>query len=207
MFRPLLRGKELYTQMGFFVQSILADRYIHRRELRLVSLESFSSVEYGISKIFLIFVFYRELSRFKFWENRVNSGEILFTFSGIFTKLPNFAKICYTFRKCCWFLFVKTKKYCKFFLLIFLSKKLANYFKIKTFSSKTARNKFLFSPVWLNLQEVQTQTPLTQSLYTQKGACSTSNSVESALYLKLKRFLLNLFVDYQKRRHFFWYFK
>ena len=40
-------GEELYTQMGFFVQSILADRYIHRRELRLASLESLSSVEHG----------------------------------------------------------------------------------------------------------------------------------------------------------------
>ena len=49
----------------FFVQSIFADRYIHRRELRLVSLESSSSVEYGIKKIFSIFNFYRELSRFK----------------------------------------------------------------------------------------------------------------------------------------------
>ena len=35
----------------FFVQTILADRYIHRRELRLVSLESLPSVEYE-SKIF-----------------------------------------------------------------------------------------------------------------------------------------------------------
>ena len=26
-------GDELYTQMGFFVQSILADRYIHSREI------------------------------------------------------------------------------------------------------------------------------------------------------------------------------
>ena len=52
--------------MGFFlVHTILADRYIHRRELRQVSLESLSSVEYGIKKSFLIFVFYRELSRFK----------------------------------------------------------------------------------------------------------------------------------------------
>ena len=58
-------GEELCTQMGFFVQSILADRYIHRRELRLVSLESLSSVEYGFKKIFLIFVFDREISRFK----------------------------------------------------------------------------------------------------------------------------------------------
>ena len=38
--------------MGFFGQSILADRYIHRRELRLVSLESLSSVEYKIKNIF-----------------------------------------------------------------------------------------------------------------------------------------------------------
>ena len=31
---PTLVGREeLYTQLGFFVQSILADRYIHRREL------------------------------------------------------------------------------------------------------------------------------------------------------------------------------
>ena len=44
--------EELYTQIGFFVQTIFADRYIHRRELRLVSLESSSSVEYGIKKIF-----------------------------------------------------------------------------------------------------------------------------------------------------------
>ena len=28
-----LWGEELYTQMGFFVQSILADRYINRREM------------------------------------------------------------------------------------------------------------------------------------------------------------------------------
>ena len=47
LFRLLLRGEELYTQMEFFVQSIVADRYIHRRELRLLSLESLSSVENG----------------------------------------------------------------------------------------------------------------------------------------------------------------
>ena len=46
-----LEGEELYTQMGFFVQTILADRYIHRRELRLVSLESLSSVEYGVIEV------------------------------------------------------------------------------------------------------------------------------------------------------------
>ena len=53
-------GEELYTQMGFFVQSILADRYNNRRELSVVSLESQSIVEYGIKKFFSIFAFYRE---------------------------------------------------------------------------------------------------------------------------------------------------
>ena len=53
LFRPLLRGKELYTQTGFFC-SVNFDRSIYCRELRLVSLES---VEYGIKKIFLILVF------------------------------------------------------------------------------------------------------------------------------------------------------
>ena len=33
LFRPHLWGEELYTQMGFFVQTILADRHIHRREM------------------------------------------------------------------------------------------------------------------------------------------------------------------------------
>ena len=57
---PLLvgGGRNYILNRFFFVQSILADRYIHRRELRLVSLESPSSLEYRIKKIFLIFVFY-----------------------------------------------------------------------------------------------------------------------------------------------------
>ena len=62
---PLEGGGTIYSNGFFFVQSILADRYIHRRELRLVSLESLSSVEYEIKNIFLIFVFDREISRFK----------------------------------------------------------------------------------------------------------------------------------------------
>ena len=33
LFRPHLRGEELYTPIGFYVQTILADRYIHRREM------------------------------------------------------------------------------------------------------------------------------------------------------------------------------
>ena len=58
-------GGTIYSNGFFFVQSICADRYNHRRELRLVSLVNSSSVEYWIEKIFLLFVFYRELSRFK----------------------------------------------------------------------------------------------------------------------------------------------
>ena len=62
---PLEGGRNYILKWVFFVQSILSDRYIHRRELRLVSTESLSSVEYRIRKIFLIFVFDREISRFK----------------------------------------------------------------------------------------------------------------------------------------------
>ena len=62
---PLEGGGTIYSNWVFFVQSILADRYIHRREFRLVSLESLSSVEYVIKNFFLIFVFHREISRFK----------------------------------------------------------------------------------------------------------------------------------------------
>ena len=50
-------GGTIYSN-GFFVQTNFADRYIHRRELRLVSLESSSSVEYGIGKFFFLFSFF-----------------------------------------------------------------------------------------------------------------------------------------------------
>ena len=50
LFRPLFRGKELYTQMGFL---LFSQFWV----LRLVSLESFSSAEYGIKKILLISFF------------------------------------------------------------------------------------------------------------------------------------------------------
>ena len=62
---PLEGGGTIYSNGFFFVQSIFADQYIHRRELRLVLLENSSSAEYGIKMIFLNFLFYRELSRFK----------------------------------------------------------------------------------------------------------------------------------------------
>ena len=56
-------GGGLYTQTGFFVQSIFADPCIHQRELSVVSLENPSSVEYISKKTFLKFS--TELSRFK----------------------------------------------------------------------------------------------------------------------------------------------
>ena len=54
---PLEWGGTINTYGFFFVQSILANRYIHRIELRLISLESLCSVEYGIKKIFFDFRF------------------------------------------------------------------------------------------------------------------------------------------------------
>ena len=86
LFRPHLWGEELYTQMVFFVQSILADRYIHRREMWVVSLKSSSSVEFETKKIFLNFIFFEELSRIEFCDNGIISI-ILLTFSEILVQI------------------------------------------------------------------------------------------------------------------------
>ena len=43
---PLEGGATIYSNGFFFVQTILADQYIHRGELRLESIKSLSSVEY-----------------------------------------------------------------------------------------------------------------------------------------------------------------
>ena len=48
-------GGTIYSNGFFFVQTILADRFNNRRELRLVSLESPSSIEYGNKKYFFKF--------------------------------------------------------------------------------------------------------------------------------------------------------
>ena len=77
LFRPLLRGEEQIFKWVFFVQSILADRCIHRGELRLVSLESLYNVEYGIKKMFLIFVFTGRYRGLNCRENRVNSIDFI----------------------------------------------------------------------------------------------------------------------------------
>ena len=49
-------GGTIYSNGFFFVQTILADRYIHRRELRPLLLESLSSVEYGINFFLFLFI-------------------------------------------------------------------------------------------------------------------------------------------------------
>ena len=59
LFRPVLCGEELYTQMVFFffVQSILADRHNHCRELSVVSLEKHIQWRIWSLKFFLVFRF------------------------------------------------------------------------------------------------------------------------------------------------------
>ena len=56
---PLVGGRTIYSNV-FFVQTILADRYIHRREILVVSLKSSSSVEIEIKKIFVFRFFFEE---------------------------------------------------------------------------------------------------------------------------------------------------
>ena len=62
---PLWGWRNYILKWVLFVQSILADRYNSRRELWVVSLESPSSVEYGIKKFFSVFASYRQLWRSK----------------------------------------------------------------------------------------------------------------------------------------------
>ena len=49
---------------GFFVESIFADRYLHRTDFCRISLESLSSVKFQINEFFE-FLFFRGLHRFK----------------------------------------------------------------------------------------------------------------------------------------------
>ena len=78
---PSWGGRNYILNWVFFVQSILADRYIHRRELKLVSLESLSSVKYGIKFIFLIFFLTGRYRGLNFRENSVNSVDFIHLFS------------------------------------------------------------------------------------------------------------------------------
>ena len=63
---PLEGGGTIYSN-GFFVQTILTDRYIHRTELWVVSINNPSSVEYG-NKFFWISYFTGSYRGLKFCE-------------------------------------------------------------------------------------------------------------------------------------------
>ena len=153
-----LKWRWTICSTDFFVQSILADRQIHRRvgvyRVGVVSLESPSSVEYQFRKNSFNFAFSEELWRFKFrWTF---AWFPLFTFSFIFAEiLINF-----------------DKKYVKIFktrvndltfkeilkcLIEFLSQK--SYIELCKISIITKKHHQIcfFSPLWSNLQQVQTK--------------------------------------------------
>ena len=89
---PTCVGRNYILKWVFFVQTILADRYIHRREMLVVSLKNSSSVELEIKKVFLNFVFFfEELSSFKVLCENVIFGMILFTLRGIFVQIKIFS--------------------------------------------------------------------------------------------------------------------
>ena len=162
---PSWGGRNYILNWFFFVQSILADRYIHRRELRLVSLESSSSVEYGIKKIFLFSFLTGRYRGLNFRENRVNSVDFIHLFSDFLTKIsPILIKFYEIFHEMLLILRLKTKYIVGHFKWIFLSQIPAkNFTKFRLFHQKQHEISF-FSPLWLNLQEVHTQTPPAQSL-------------------------------------------
>ena len=80
----LVGGEELFNQMGFFVQSILADWYIHRRE-KLVQQRVRNYNE------FLISFFFEELSRFRVSCEHVMFGMILLPFRVFFVQIQIFS--------------------------------------------------------------------------------------------------------------------
>ena len=60
---PTCGGRNYILKWVFFVWTILADRYTHRREMWVVVLKRSSSAEMKTNKIFLNFAFFEELSR------------------------------------------------------------------------------------------------------------------------------------------------
>ena len=81
-------GSNYILKWFLFVQTILADRYIHRREKWVVSLKSSSSVQFEVKK--LISFFFEDFSRFKFSCEHGISSSLLFTFRVIFVELTIF---------------------------------------------------------------------------------------------------------------------
>ena len=69
---PLVGGGTIYSN-AFFCCSDNSGRsiYIHRTEMWVVSLKSWSSVEFGFKKISLIFLYFEELSMYKFLSENV----------------------------------------------------------------------------------------------------------------------------------------
>ena len=80
---PLLveGGRNFILNWFFFVQTILTDGHNHRTELRVVSLGSPSSVQYGIKKIFVDFLVFIASYR---GSNFVNSRRYSAVFYSIF---------------------------------------------------------------------------------------------------------------------------
>ena len=134
---------------GFFFVQSLADRYIHRRELRLVSLESLSNVEYGIKKIFLFSFLTGRYRGLNFRENRVNSVDFIHLFSELLAKIsPILIKINKIFQENVVDFRFTDRKYCRLFSLnFFLSQFAAKYFtKFRLFHQKQHEISF-FSPL------------------------------------------------------------
>ena len=110
--------------------------------MRLVSLESLSSVEYGIKKVLWFSFFKGSYRGLNIWENRVNAVDFIHIFRNFLLKFSQFRQNLVRFyKKVLLILFSNTSD--GYFWLFFLLKILAKYFKIQTISSKVARNKFL----------------------------------------------------------------
>ena len=91
LFRPTCGGRNYILKWVFFVQSILVDRYIHRRETWVISLKSCSSVEFKIKDFFEFRFFFEELSRIEVLCEHWIYGMILFTFTVIFLQIKIFS--------------------------------------------------------------------------------------------------------------------
>ena len=92
-----MRVEELYTQMGFFVQTILADRY-NRRELSGI-IRKPVQLRIWNKKDFFYFCFLKGVIEVEIFVNiRRRSAVLIHIFDQIFVNFDqifvNFAKIC-----------------------------------------------------------------------------------------------------------------
>ena len=141
LFRPHLWGRNYILNWVFSVQTILSDRYIHRREMWAVSLKIPSSAEYGIKISFWI-SFFRASCR------GLNFCEYYTDFRYFYSHFPEF--------------FPKNLSICYSDLIFWLEFWL-NISKFRLFCQKLPKISY-FGPIWLNLTELHTQKQLTQSL-------------------------------------------